>query len=113
VVAGTFLVLFCTYGDVNAYGIYQDYYEEVYPLIKPSVISLIGSLQPTLIYSTSLPVVGIISLFGVNYAVLVGSLITVFAIMMISLQAAIWQAFLAQGILYSFPSVPALHFSRH
>ena len=102
VVAGTFLVLFCTHGNVNAYGIYQDYYEEVYPTTKPSVISLIGSLQPTLIYSTSLPVVGIINLLGVNYAVLVGSLIMVFAIMMTSLQTALWQAFLAQGILYSF-----------
>lgn len=45
-VIGSFFALFCSFGQINAFGTYQDYYED-HQLheLAPSTISWIGSLQ--------------------------------------------------------------------
>jgi MFS family permease len=101
VLIGTFFALNTTYGMVNTYGVYQIYYQEKYDT-KPSIISLIGSLQPTIIYLSSIPVIWMHNTIGVRLTVLIGGLIMVFSLMMVSICNAIWQVFLAQGVLYGF-----------
>jgi MFS family permease len=101
VLIGTFFVLNTTYGMVNTFGVYQIYYQEKYDT-KPSIISLIGSLQPTIIYLSSIPVIWMHNTIGVRLTVLIGGLIMVFSLMMVSICNAIWQVFLAQGVLYGF-----------
>lgn len=102
VLIGTFFILNITYGMVNTFGVYQIYYQERYSDIKPSVIALIGSLQPTMIYLSSIPVIWLHNTVGVRITVLIGGLIMVFSLMMISICKSLWQAFLAQGVLYGF-----------
>ncbi|KAF5354798.1 hypothetical protein D9756_005546 [Leucocoprinus leucothites] len=55
VVFGAFLTQFCSYGYLNSFGVYQDYYTRVYmTTYSPSIISWIGSLNGFLIISTGL-----------------------------------------------------------
>lgn len=100
VLVATFLVLNTTYGMVNAFGVYQVYYLKMFPDTKSSVISMIGSLQPTVVYLSAIPVVPVINMLGVNYSLVLGSVIMVFALMMLSLCKEIWQIYLTQGILF-------------
>ncbi|CAN6605867.1 probable transporter Mch4p [Trichomonascus vanleenenianus] len=102
VITGTAFILSTTYGMVNAFGEYVVYYHETFPDAKSSVISLIGSLQPTVIYIASVPVVVFLNLLGVNYTLLLGSAIMVFGIMMISICKELWQFYLAQGVVFGF-----------
>jgi MFS family permease len=101
VIVGTFFVLNTTWGMINAFGVYQIYYQENYDT-KPSIISLIGSLQPTIMYLSSIPVIWMHNTIGIRLTVLIGGLIMVFSLMMVSICNAIWQVFLAQGVLYGF-----------
>ncbi|EJU01044.1 MFS general substrate transporter [Dacryopinax primogenitus] len=50
-VAGSFLMSMCTFGYINAYGVYQAYYvQTLLPSYSPSAISWIGSLQTCLLF---------------------------------------------------------------
>ncbi|KAJ2931043.1 hypothetical protein H1R20_g6047, partial [Candolleomyces eurysporus] len=45
-VAGAFLVQYCTFGYINAFGVYQDYYVRIYLThYTPSTIGWIGGMQ--------------------------------------------------------------------
>ncbi|KAA8904429.1 hypothetical protein TRICI_005479 [Trichomonascus ciferrii] len=102
VLAATFLVLNTTYGMVNAFGVYQLYYLKHFTGTPTNVISLIGSLQPAVVYFSSIPVVPVINHLGFNYSLVIGSLIMIFSLMMLSLCKEIWQIYLSQGILFGF-----------
>lgn len=101
VILGTFLILFTTYGLINCFGIYQVIYEDIFPDTKPSVISLIGSLQPSIVYLFCIPVGPMMDKIGIRYTLVVGAVIMVVAYMLLSICTEVWQLFLTQGILYS------------
>jgi MFS family permease len=98
VVLGSSLVLFCTFGYVNAFGVYQSYYSQHMDK-SDSAISWIGSFQLWLLFS-----LGIVTgkLFDEGYCrhlIAGGSLIYVFSLFMLSLtKNQYYQAFLAQGV---------------
>jgi MFS family permease len=98
VVLGSSLVLFCTFGYVNAFGVYQSYYSQ-HMGKSDSAISWIGSFQLWLLFS-----LGIVTgkLFDEGYCrhlIAGGSLIYVFSLFMLSLtKNQYYQAFLAQGV---------------
>lgn len=103
VVLGSYLAFFSTFGLINSYGVFQDYYETT--LLRdssPSVISLIGALQLFLLYGLG-PVLGrVFDVHGLRVLMPLGSVITVFAMMMVSLgqENQTYQFFLSQGILF-------------
>lgn len=98
-VAGSFVLIFCTWGLTNSFGAYQTYYEtgEMFSQ-SSSNISWIGSIQAYI-----LMFVGVLTgpLFDRGYfrlLLLVGSFLIVFGIMMNSLSTKYYQVMLSQGI---------------
>ena len=61
VLAGTCVAMVMSFGLVNSFGQYQLYYKEQFPDTNVSVISLIGSVEPALMYAVSLVVVPLIN----------------------------------------------------
>lgn len=60
-VAGSFLVYFASFGVINSFGFFQEYYQTTYVTNSaPSLIALIGTLQLSLMYLTS-PFTGTLS----------------------------------------------------
>ncbi|KAL0953928.1 hypothetical protein HGRIS_005093 [Hohenbuehelia grisea] len=120
VVLGSFLCLFSTFGIVNAFGVFQEYYSStLLPSSPPSVIALIGAIQLFLLYGLG-PVVGrVFDAFGTKVLVPLGSFITVISIMMTSLcqKDQPYQFFLTQGILFGIGNAmlftPALAIVSH
>jgi MFS family permease len=104
VVFGGFFVLNTTYGMILAFGVYQVYYMAKFPDVNPSVLSLIGVLQPTIVYFSSIPVIFLTNTFGPRLTIAIGGTIMCFALMMISICKEVWQLFLAQGVVFGFGS---------
>ena len=53
VVLGAFVALFCSFGYLNAFGVYEAYYQEfILPDKSASAISWIGSIQVCLLFCT-------------------------------------------------------------
>ncbi|KAL7936149.1 major facilitator superfamily domain-containing protein [Trichoderma chlorosporum] len=98
-VLGSFFLYFNSWGIINAFGVFETYYEQqILSDISPSSIAWIGSVQSAL-----LMVVGVISgpLFdaGYFYALLpTGTFLVVLGTMMASLSTKYYQIMLAQGI---------------
>ena len=94
----------CIRGLTNAFGVFQTYYQHKFPNEKPAVISLIGCIQPfVLIFFGFLAG----PLWDAGYCqslMLVGTCITVFGYMMVSICDKYWQVMLAQGVLTGFGS---------
>ncbi|KAJ1301772.1 hypothetical protein OPQ81_009001 [Rhizoctonia solani] len=122
--AGAWLILFCSFGYVNAFGVYQDYYTRIYMTNKTSSdIAWIGSTQLCLQF-----LMGLVSgkLFDEGYfhsTVGFGSLLYVFCLFMLSLakEGQYYQVFLPQAIglgislgLVFLPSIGVIshHFAR-
>ncbi|CAE7162652.1 unnamed protein product, partial [Rhizoctonia solani] len=123
-VAGAWLILFCSFGYVNAFGVYQDYYTRIYLTNKTSSdIAWIGSTQLCLQF-----LMGLVSgkLFDEGYfhtTVGFGSLLYAFCLFMLSLakEGQYYQIFLPQAIglgialgLLFLPSIGVIshHFAR-
>ncbi|RFU76400.1 major facilitator superfamily domain, general substrate transporter [Trichoderma arundinaceum] len=98
-VLGSFFLYFNSWGIINAFGVFETYYEQrILSHVSPSSIAWIGSVQSAL-----LMVVGVISgpLFdaGYFYALLpTGTFLVVLGMMMTSLSTKYYQIMLAQGI---------------
>ncbi|KAL7800587.1 major facilitator superfamily domain-containing protein [Trichoderma afarasin] len=98
-VLGSFFLYFNSWGIINAFGVFETYYEQqILSHMSPSAIAWIGSIQSAL-----LMVVGVISgpLFdaGYFYALLpTGTFLVVLGTMMTSLSTKYYQIMLAQGI---------------
>ncbi|KAJ4469976.1 major facilitator superfamily domain-containing protein [Lentinula edodes] len=100
-VIGGWMVVFCTFGAIQSFGVYQDYYSRVSLSEKsPSDISWIGSVQIFFLFAG-----GIISgkLFDDGYfkqLLFVGSLIYLISSFLLSLAEPhhYYQNFLAQGV---------------
>ncbi|KAL1920215.1 uncharacterized protein VTP21DRAFT_1361 [Calcarisporiella thermophila] len=103
VVLGSYLSLFATFGIVNAYGVFQDYYQStMLSEYSNSVISLIGTTQLFLLYGLGLLVGQWFDIYGTRLLIPVGSFLTVFSLMMLSIcqKNQIYQFFITQGILF-------------
>ncbi|KAJ7314269.1 MFS general substrate transporter [Mycena albidolilacea] len=123
-VTGGSLVLMGTFGNIQSFGVFQDFYTRTYfPREAPSTISWIGSLQLALQF-----LVGVVSgkLFDIGYFHLLmisGSLLYTFSAFMLSLVQPhnFYQALLAQGFGMGIASgmlfLPSLglasHYFRH
>ncbi|KAJ7889586.1 MFS general substrate transporter [Mycena leptocephala] len=124
-ILGTFLIQFCTLGNINAFGVYQDYYTR-YSLSNktPSDISWIGSFQLCMQYAPGIIVGRAFDAGYFHHMIALGSILQVASIFMISLTQwhQYYQVFLAQavasGIGQSLLFLPSLsiigqHFKRN
>ncbi|KAL7940418.1 major facilitator superfamily domain-containing protein [Trichoderma barbatum] len=100
-VVGAFFLMFNSWGMANTYGAFQTYYEGA--LLKdrtPSDISWIGSMQAFLLLFIGGVVTGPIYDAGhLRGLVIVGSICSVFGLMMTSICKKYWELILAQGLV--------------
>lgn len=100
-VAGSWLILFCTFGYLNAFGVFQDYYARDYLTSKTtSTVSWVGSTQLCLLFMMGLVSGKLFDLGYFHWCVGVGSLVYVFCLFMLSLahKNEYYQIFLPQAI---------------
>ncbi|KAG9074018.1 hypothetical protein FS749_014467, partial [Ceratobasidium sp. UAMH 11750] len=100
-VAGSWLILFCTFGYLNAYGVFQDYYVREYMTNKTtSVISWIGSTQLCLLFMMGLVSGKLFDMGYFHWCIGFGSLLYVFCLFMLSLahKNEYYRIFLPQAI---------------
>lgn len=123
-VLGAFLIQFCGFGYTSAYGVFQDFYTQIYLTNStPSAIAWIGSINAFLISSVGL-MSGRMVDRGAFYPVMkIGCLLQCFLLFMLSLAKpdGYYQIFLSQGIgfgvaigLTNVPSIAVVshHFQR-
>ncbi|KAG6831552.1 hypothetical protein H0H92_009471 [Tricholoma furcatifolium] len=100
-VLGGTMVTFCTFGVVQSFGVYQDYYTRIsLNEHTPSSISWIGSVQVFFVFAMGLPAGRFFDAGYFHHCVLGGSAIYIFSIFMLSLVKPhhYYQNFLAQGV---------------
>ncbi|OAX43454.1 MFS general substrate transporter [Rhizopogon vinicolor AM-OR11-026] len=100
-VLGGSMILFCTFGTVQSFGVYQAYYSSNYLFgYVSSDISWIGSVQTFLLFAGGLPAGKLFDEGYFHHCIGAGSLIYLFSIFMLSLAKPhqYYQIFLAQGI---------------
>lgn len=97
-VLGGFMLYFNTWGLLNAFGVFQTYYEqgEIFQR-SSSDISWIGSIQAFLVLFCGIFVGPIYDRGYLRTLLLVGSFGIVFGLMMLSICKTYWQVLLAQG----------------
>ncbi|KAF2166993.1 hypothetical protein M409DRAFT_66108 [Zasmidium cellare ATCC 36951] len=100
-VGGGFLALFCSFGFLNAMGVFQTYYQEnTLHEYAPSDIAWIFSFQLMSMWAPG-PLFGrIIDTYGPRLVLLPCSILCVFALCMTSLASDYYQIFLAQGVAF-------------
>ncbi|TFK51871.1 MFS general substrate transporter [Heliocybe sulcata] len=99
VVIGAWLVSFSTFGYINAYGVYQDYYQtHQLSNYSASSISWIGSLQLAFIFWGGVMTGRLFDKGHMRITVFVGSVLSVFSLMMTSLASTYYQILLSQGV---------------
>ncbi|PGG99635.1 hypothetical protein GX51_06190 [Blastomyces parvus] len=98
-VLGAFCLSLNTWGLMNAYGVFQAFYElDLLAARSSSDISWIGSTQAFLMFIISMIVGPIVDAGYLRSLLGIGSLLTVLGIFMTSLCTEYWQVFLAQAI---------------
>ncbi|GFF40604.1 LOW QUALITY PROTEIN: riboflavin transporter MCH5 [Aspergillus udagawae] len=92
-------VLFCTFGYVNAFGVYQAYYI-THQLSQYSAadIAWIGSVQTFFLFGSGLVGGPLFDRYGAK-AIWAPAVLVIFSVMLTSLCTKFYQFFLAQGIL--------------
>ncbi|GLB40073.1 putative MFS general substrate transporter [Lyophyllum shimeji] len=123
-VAATWLVQFCTYGYISAFGVYQDYYTRDFLRTRsPSDISWIGSFQLFMMYAPGVLVGRAFDAGYFHYMAAAGSALQVITMFLLSLARPeqYWQVFLAQALgtglgqsMIFLPSITIIghHFKR-
>ncbi|MCJ1457942.1 hypothetical protein MMC28_008311 [Mycoblastus sanguinarius] len=98
-VSGAFCCLFCSFGWINAIGVFQAYYQtHQLKNYSPSTISWIPSLEVFVMFLGG-PIWGkLYDNYGPRYILLVGSFLHVFGLMMASISSEYYQFLLSQGI---------------
>ncbi|KAJ7245359.1 major facilitator superfamily domain-containing protein [Mycena haematopus] len=119
-VLGSSLVTFATFGLVNGYGAFNDYYETTYlSNYSATLISMIGSIQLFILYLFGGISGAVFDAYGPRYMIPASGLMTVFALCMLSITKPqhIYQQFLTQGILFAlgapFSFLPAMAVCAH
>ncbi|RMJ26846.1 Major Facilitator Superfamily [Aspergillus sp. HF37] len=114
-VAGSFLLQFCSFGYVNANrcGVFQLYYQSNMLKNKTaSALAWITTLQIFLLFMFGPPVGKLIDVYGCRKVVSPFSVLTIFAVCMLSLCTEYWQVILAQGFAFGLGaaglSLPAM-----
>ncbi|KAB8234861.1 MCT family MFS transporter [Aspergillus alliaceus] len=108
-----FFVTFCSVGFVNAFGVFQEYYEQALLSNRSaSDISWLGSVNIFCMFGCT-SIAGILTdKYGPRFPLCFGSLVMVFALMMMSLSTQYYQLFLTQAVLFgvgiSFVILPAM-----
>ena len=98
-VISSFFVFFNTWGIINAFGIYQTYYEHgILRSSSPSDISWIGSLSAFLLMLTGTFAGPVYDMGFIRELMAVGSFLIVLGEMMLSLSSKYWHVLLAQGV---------------
>ncbi|PIL29385.1 MFS general substrate transporter [Ganoderma sinense ZZ0214-1] len=100
-IAGAWMIQFCTFGYLNAFGVYQDFYtRDFLSHESPSNISWIGSLQLFLMYAPGAFVGHAFDAGYFHHIQIAGSILHVLSIFMLSLTSRdhYYQVFLAQGV---------------
>ncbi|KAG9226496.1 hypothetical protein CCMSSC00406_0005837 [Pleurotus cornucopiae] len=105
VVLGASLSAFSTFGYVNAWGVFQSYYEqEILPTTSPSTIAWIGSIQYSLIF---LPGLFFGRLFDLGYFKIpffISSTILILATFLVAQCTEYWHFLLCQGFAIGLAS---------
>ncbi|CBX95726.1 hypothetical protein IAQ61_004559 [Plenodomus lingam] len=119
---GSFLVYTATWGLLSAYGSYQSYYEHTLPDVATDNIAWVGTVEGVLLIISGVISGPIYDRGHIRSLLYVGTVLTVFGVMMLSLCTKYWQIMLAQGwcigigsgILYT-PSITlvAMAFTKH
>ncbi len=104
VVASASMIMAMSFGMVNSFGVYQTYYEHRYPTVSSSKISIIGSIQGCFTFSLGVPSTVCMYYIGPQRMVLIGGILAVLSFMFLSLQNAVWQIFVIQGIMFGLAS---------
>ncbi|KAF7339052.1 MFS general substrate transporter [Mycena venus] len=100
-VFGAFLALFCTFGQMNAFGTFQAWYaEHQLSHLEPSTIAWIGSLQLSVFFFSGGPIGQVFDAYGPRWIMILGSILYVFSIMMTSISTQYYQYLLAHGVLF-------------
>ncbi|KAK4496648.1 hypothetical protein PRZ48_012630 [Zasmidium cellare] len=117
------LGLFVTVGFMNAYGVFQQYYTAHYlPDESNFQISWIGSFASFILFAFAAPAGFLTDRVGPTVPIAIGSVLEIFAVMMISLSKKYYQFFLSQGVLLgigmSMVAIPVtvvipMHFKKH
>ncbi|KAF1976428.1 MFS general substrate transporter [Bimuria novae-zelandiae CBS 107.79] len=123
-VVGSSLVYFATFGIINSFGFFQDYYEHAYLQGVPATtISFVGTLQITLMNVFAAPAGALFDCYGLDALYVFSGICSSGALLGLSFtqSGSLWQIFLVQGVLIgianAFGSQPALvvvgqHFVR-
>ncbi|KAJ7484098.1 major facilitator superfamily domain-containing protein [Mycena galericulata] len=99
--AGAWMVQFCTFGYINAFGVYQDYYTREFLVNETAAdISWIGSFQLAVQYAMGVVVGRAVDAGYFHHMMAVGSTLYVLCIFLLSLAHAgqFYQVFLAQAV---------------
>ncbi|EFE40550.1 hypothetical protein TRV_04716 [Trichophyton verrucosum HKI 0517] len=112
-VAGSFLLQFCSFGYVNACGVFQLYYQQtMFKEQSSSALAWITTLQIFLLFLFGPAVGKLIDVYGCRKTLPPFSIMAVFAVCMLSLCKEYWQVMLAQGVAFGFAaaglSLPAM-----
>jgi MCP family monocarboxylic acid transporter-like MFS transporter 10 len=98
-VLGGFLVLFTTFGMLNAFGIFEQYYLAVYlPTTSPSQVAWVGSFQLFLQFGCGLLVGKLFDEGYFHYIIAFGSALWLVSWFCISISTKYWSIFLSQGL---------------
>ncbi|KAJ5588630.1 hypothetical protein N7537_011308 [Penicillium hordei] len=99
VVAGAFCISFCTFGYLNAYGVFQNYYSTHQLMDKSaSTIAWIGSVQTCLLLGGGIVGGPLFDKYGAK-VIWPAAIAFILSVMMTSLCKEYYQFMLAQGIL--------------
>ncbi|KAF2681244.1 MFS general substrate transporter [Lentithecium fluviatile CBS 122367] len=100
-VIGSFFVWYSSYGVINSFGFFQDYYQNDFlKSTAPSTISFIGTLQIALMNSLSTVSGAICDTHGIRYLYMASGTCTAIALLALSFsRPVISHTFLSQGLL--------------
>ncbi|EIM91720.1 MFS general substrate transporter [Stereum hirsutum FP-91666 SS1] len=114
-VLGSSLVYFVSFGLINSFGTFQEFYEQDYLSSHSATsIAFIGTLEITLLYIGGVFIGPLFDAFGLKYLYPIGCLGSVLALVALSFTKPeqIYQQFLSQGVLFGisvgFGAYPAL-----
>ncbi|KAJ7215604.1 MFS general substrate transporter [Mycena pura] len=100
-VFGAFVALFCTFGQMNAFGTFQAWYaQHQLSHHEPSTIAWIGSLQLWVFFFSGGPIGKLFDAYGPRWIMTIGTIIYVFSIIMTSISTQYYQYLLSQGLLF-------------
>ncbi|KZT25426.1 MFS general substrate transporter [Neolentinus lepideus HHB14362 ss-1] len=119
-VLGAVLVSLSTFGVVNAYGAFSDFYKTKYlSNYSATLVSMIGAVQVFVLYGLGSISGPLFDAYGPKYMIPISGAIASFALFMLSITKPeqIWQQFLTQSVLFNigaaFGFFPALGVVAH